>query len=284
MAYDIKTRNIYYPDNYKIYYHNNIKAKFTKELFDLNNNILKDINKINSSLIYVIYLPMKDNKYIKIGYANSTYEFLKKDGRFDIHTKSFNCDQPPLLLKVFKIKERQIEIELKLHRYIKETFSGLHYKVPFIKDGNECKSNETYLFDRDVFRDLGNIIQSIHMELNQVLGKSNSNKGYIKDDGFIDNKIIYDTIKRPRLEINKVYEVDENQEIKDKFKPSEEVDKTNLEKYTGYESDDGFIVDDSEEISDYESSESEEYESSESSDSDDSQSIVLRKRLKKCSS
>jgi hypothetical protein len=114
-----------------------------------------------------------------------------------------------------------------------------------------------------------------------TLGKSNNNKGYIKDGGFIDNKIIYDTVKRPRLEINKIYDVDENQEIKDKFKPSEELDKTNLEKYTGYESDDGFIVDDSEEISNDESSESEEYESSES---DDSQSIILRKRLKKCSS
>jgi hypothetical protein len=47
MAYNIKTNSIYYPENYKIYFNNGVKAKFKKELYVLNNNILKTLT-INS--------------------------------------------------------------------------------------------------------------------------------------------------------------------------------------------------------------------------------------------
>jgi hypothetical protein len=268
MAYNLKTKSIYYPKNYKIYFNNGLKGKFTKELFELNNNILKNILDTNSSLIYVIYLPINNENFMKIGYAKSTRDFIKKDGRFDIHTKSFKCERTPVLLRVFKIKEKEKEqeIELRLHRYIKENYRVLHFKVPFMKDGNECKSNETYFFDKNLFNDIGNIIQSICYELHPLSKSAKTNLGYISDKGFIDNKIIYDRKRKleleniPKVEIEVEVEVEKNF----KFKPQDEKDETNLEKYSGYENEDGFIVDDEDEISDNVSESSLEYESSES--------------------
>jgi len=247
MAYDIKTCSIYYPENYKINFNNGIKAKFTKDLYELNNNNLKNILDTNSSLIYVIYLPIINSHYIKIGFANSYTDFINKGGRFDTHTKCFKCENTPILLRVFKIKEKEQEIELRLHRYIKENFQSLHYKVPFMKDGNECKSNETYLFDKDLFNDIGNIIKSIQYELNPLSNSAKKNLGYISDKGFIDNKIIYENDIRKK---RKLENTSENKDIvkikikkKFKFKPEDEKDITNLDKYCGYENDDGFIVD-----------------------------------------
>jgi hypothetical protein len=174
---------------------------------------------------------------------------------------------------VFKIKEREqeIEIERKLHRYIKENFLHLYFKVPFMKDGNECKSNETYLFDKDLFNDLGNIIQSIYLELYPLSKSAKTNFGYISDNGFIvnDNKIIYN--KKRKFENNTQLNYNDNDndnynliEKNYKFKAQDEKEISNLDKYCGYEND-GFIVDDDEELSgdDNVSESSIEYESSE---------------------
>jgi len=229
MSYDLDKRTIYYPKNYKMNFSCNTKVKFTKELFDLNNRILS--NK-DFSLIYIIHILHKGCNYIKIGYTNSVDDFINKGGRFYTHTKNFLCDQPPILLKIFKCVN--IDVELKLHKYIKENFSSLVYKVPYMKDLHECLSNETYLFDKNLFKDIRNIIQSIYFELNPTKSR---NDGYIYDNGFINNTIIYIDEKMKNLE-NK-----ENRKIKKfKFKEEDEKDKTNLDKYCGYESDDGFIV------------------------------------------
>jgi hypothetical protein len=252
MSYDLKLKNISYPKDYNVNYSCGKKAIFTKNLFD---NLYEKLNNINTSLIYVIYLPMIDGNFIKIGFANSVDDFLKRKGRFDTHTKSFNCYKPPILLKIFSIQEK--EIELKLHRYLKEKKDTLHRKVQFInlKDSSTSLSNETYLFDKDLFKDLGNIIQSITIELNPKSINAKINSGYISDNGFISNKIIYDN--KRKLENTYEKENIDKENKKYKFNPYDEKDITNLEKYSGYESDDGFIVDDdNNEDDDYSSSDS----------------------------
>jgi hypothetical protein len=245
MSYDIKLKNISYPVDCNVKYICGKKAIFTKSLF---NKLYEKLNNINTSLIYVIYLPMKDGEFIKIGFANSVNDFLKRKGRFDTHTKSFNCYKPPILLKIFSVQEK--EIELKLHRYIKEKKEQLYHKVQFIniKDSSTSLSNETYLFDKDLFDDLENIIQSIIIELNPKSINAKINSGYISDNGFISNKIIYDNKRK----IENTYEKENMNKEKKKYKfnPNDEKDTTNLEKYSGYESDDGFIVDDDEDDED----------------------------------
>ena len=283
MAYNLKTNSIYYPNNYNIHFNNGLKGKFTKDLFEFNNSILKNILDTNSSLIYIIYLSMKNGHFMKIGFAKSINDFKGKGGRFDIHTRSFKCICDPILLRVFKIKEKDQEIELRLHRYIKEHFTSLHFKVPFMKDGNECKSNETYFFDKDLFNDIGNIITIICYELYPLSKSAKNNLGYISDKGFIDNKIIYDRKRKVKIsDDNKLeIEVEVNVEKNFKFKPQDEKDITNLEIYSGYENEDGFIVDDDDEISnDGNVSESSlEYESSESEQENKTIKKNFRKRL-----
>ena len=179
MSYNNTEKSINYPCNSVVHFNCGKKGFLSRRLFDLNNKILN----INSPIIYVIYLPMKEGNFIKIGFSKSKYDFLKASGRFNTHIKSFNCYKQPLLIKIFKVPNKQIEI--KLHNYIKEKYPFLSYKVPYFKLGKKYDSNETYFFDRNLFFDLPNIIQSIYFEsINSI---KIHRYGYVSDNGFIVN-------------------------------------------------------------------------------------------------
>jgi hypothetical protein len=139
----------------------------------------------NLSLIYVLYISNENNNCIKIGSSESHRLFLKRGGRFYTHTKNFHCDSKPILLKIIPIKNYVRTIEERLHKTLKKKYKENKIKLPYDNNQYVSFSNETYLFDKEMFNSISYYIDKIETILDKDIDGREALAGYDSDDSFI---------------------------------------------------------------------------------------------------
>lgn len=180
-----KLGKICFPKDNNCLYNNGRKYNYNEERYQRIKKKLKYVKDNNLSLIYILYISNEKNNCIKIGSSESHRLFLKRGGRFYTHTKNFHCDSKPILLKIIPIKNYVRTIEERLHKTLKKKYKENKIKLPYDNNEYVSFSNETYLFDKEMFNSIGYYINKIET----ILDKDNDGRealaGYDSDDSFI---------------------------------------------------------------------------------------------------
>jgi hypothetical protein len=142
---------------------------------------LKYCEKYRTGLIYCIYVKGTNNKHcVKIGKANSVDLFLKKDGRFDQHTKLYNTTNEVILLDIISCKQFDpLLVEIQLHRLIKsalinggfdkkDVLAGLT-KTNKQYGGNDTNCIESFVLIWSIYLKIPNVIYNIINELYPII-------------------------------------------------------------------------------------------------------------------
>jgi hypothetical protein len=180
-----KLGKICFPKDNNCLYNNGRKYNYTEERYQRIKRKLKYVKNNNLSLIYVLYISNENNNCIKIGSSESHRLFLKRGGRFYTHTKNFHCDSKPILLKIIPIKNYVRTIEERLHKTLKKKYKENKIKLPYDNNEYVSFSNETYLFDKEMFNSIDYYINKIETIVDKDIDRHEALAGYDSDDSFI---------------------------------------------------------------------------------------------------
>jgi len=183
-----KIGKICFPKDNNCLYNNGRKYIYTEERYRRIKKKLKYVKDKNLSLIYVLYISNENNNCIKIGSSESHRLFLKRGGRFYTHTKNFHSDCKPILLKIIPVKNYVRTIEERLHKTLKKKYKENKIKLPYDNNEYVSFSNETYLFDKEMFNSIDYYINKIENILDKEIEGQDRNQalaGYDSDDSFI---------------------------------------------------------------------------------------------------
>jgi hypothetical protein len=180
-----KLGKICFPKDINCSYKNGRKYNYSEERYQRIKKKLKYVKDNNLSLIYVLYISNENNNCIKIGSSESHRLFLKRGGRFYTHTKNFHCDSKPILLKIIPIKNYVRTIEERLHKTLKKKYTENKIKLPYDNNEYVSFSNETYLFDKEMFNSIGYYVNKIETILDKETDEHKALSGYVSDDSFI---------------------------------------------------------------------------------------------------
>ena len=210
-----KIGKICFPKDNNCLYNNGRKYNYTEERYQRIKRKLKYVKDNDLSLIYVLYISNENNNCIKIGSSESHRLFLKRGGRFYTHTKNFHSDSKPILLKILPVKNYVRTIEERLHKTLKRKYKENKIKLPYDNNEYVSFSNETYLFDKEMFNSISYYIDKIETIIDKDIDGREALAGYDSDDSFI-----VDDADESDNEINVEIQNDENittENLKDLF-------------------------------------------------------------------
>jgi hypothetical protein len=187
-----KLGKICFPKDINCLYNNGRKYSYTEERYQRIKKKLKYVKDNNLSLIYILYISSENKNCIKIGSSESYNLFLKRGGRFYTHTKNFHSDSKPILLKIIPVKNYVRTIEERLHKTLKKKYKENKIKLPYDNNEYVSFSNETYLFDKEMYYSIDYYVDKIETILVKEIDGYNRIQalaGYDSDDSFIVDEV-----------------------------------------------------------------------------------------------